>query len=126
MARFPLVNVWIGSSQRVNRPARENEIVLNGADGLDWETLVKCDLLYLVEKEKLYRRPSPRAGPAHQRLPQVHVGSSDQPHRAQLQKRRSSAPVQNAPRSGQAQSRPPRIGRRPFYGNLKDGEEPFH
>jgi hypothetical protein len=29
--------------------------VLNGADGLDWETLVKCDLMYLVEKERLYR-----------------------------------------------------------------------
>jgi len=56
VARAPLVNVLIGSSQRANRTARENEIVLNGADGLDWETLVKCDLLYLVEKEKLYRR----------------------------------------------------------------------
>jgi len=48
--------VLIGSSQKANRPARENEVVLNGADGLDWETLVKCDLMYLVEKERLYRR----------------------------------------------------------------------
>jgi uncharacterized protein YifN (PemK superfamily) len=32
--------------------------VLNGADGLDWETVVKCDLMYLVEKERLYRRRS--------------------------------------------------------------------
>jgi mRNA-degrading endonuclease toxin of MazEF toxin-antitoxin module len=55
VARAPLVNVLIGSSQRANRPARENEVVLNGADGLDWETLVKCDLMYLVEKERLYR-----------------------------------------------------------------------
>ena len=55
-ARAPLVNVLIGSSQRASRPARENEVVLNGADGLDWETLVKCDLLYLVEKERLYGR----------------------------------------------------------------------
>jgi len=54
-ARAPLVNVLIGSSQKASRPARENEVVLNGADGLDWETLVKCDLLYLVEKERLYR-----------------------------------------------------------------------
>ena len=46
----------IGSSQKASRPARENEVVLNGADGLDWETLVKCDLMYLVEKERLYRR----------------------------------------------------------------------
>ena len=30
--------------------------MLNGADGLDWETLDKCDLMYLVEKETLYQR----------------------------------------------------------------------
>jgi len=56
VARAPLVNVLIGSSQRASREARENEVVLNGADGLDGETLVKCDLMYLVEKERLYRR----------------------------------------------------------------------
>jgi len=46
VARAPLVSVLIGSSQKVSRSARENEVVLNGADGLDWETLVKCDLMY--------------------------------------------------------------------------------
>ena len=56
VARAPLVNVLIGSSQKASRPARETEIMLNGADGLDWETLVKCDLMYLVEKERLYGR----------------------------------------------------------------------
>ena len=56
VARAPLVNVLICSSQRATREPHENEIVLNGADGLDWETLVKCDLMYLVEKEHLYRR----------------------------------------------------------------------
>ena len=56
VARAPLVNVLIGSSQRATRPARENEVVLNGADGLDWETLVKCDLMYLVEKAQLHQR----------------------------------------------------------------------
>ena len=56
VARAPLVNVLIGSSQRATRQPRENEVLLNGADGLDWETLVKCDLLYLVEKERLYGR----------------------------------------------------------------------
>lgn len=55
VARALLVNVLLGSNQRASRPARENEVVLNGADGLDWETLVKCDLMYLVEKEQLYR-----------------------------------------------------------------------
>ncbi len=56
VARAPFVNVLIGSSQRASRPARENEVLLNGADGLDWETLFKCDLMYLVEKERLYQR----------------------------------------------------------------------
>ena len=56
VARAPLVNVLIGSSQKASRPARENEVLLNEADGLDWETLVKCDLMYLVEKERLYRQ----------------------------------------------------------------------
>jgi len=50
VARAPLVNVLIASSRRAGRPARENEVMLNGTDGLDWETLVKCDLIYLVEK----------------------------------------------------------------------------
>jgi mRNA-degrading endonuclease toxin of MazEF toxin-antitoxin module len=56
VALAPLVNVLICSSQRATRVPRENEVLLNGADGLDWETLVKCDLMYLVEKDRLYRR----------------------------------------------------------------------
>ncbi len=56
VARAPLVNVLIASSQKASRPPRENEVMLNSADGLDWETLVKCDLMYLVEKDRLYRR----------------------------------------------------------------------
>lgn len=51
-----LINVLIGSSQSGSRQPRENEVLLNGVDGLDWETLVKCDLMYLVEKERLYGR----------------------------------------------------------------------
>ena len=56
VARAPLVNLLICSSQRAAREPRENEVVLNGADGLDWETLVKCDLMYLVEKARPYRQ----------------------------------------------------------------------
>jgi hypothetical protein len=32
-------------------------MMLHGADGLDWETLVRIDLMYLVEKERQFRRP---------------------------------------------------------------------
>lgn len=56
VARASMVNILIASSHRANRPPRENEVLLNGADGLDWETLVKCDLMYLVERERLFQR----------------------------------------------------------------------
>ena len=36
-----------------SRPPQETEVRLNGADGLDWETLCPCDVLWLVEKAKL-------------------------------------------------------------------------
>jgi mRNA-degrading endonuclease toxin of MazEF toxin-antitoxin module len=56
VARAPLVNVLLCSSQRTTRGPRENELLLDQADGLDWETLVKCDLTYLVEKAQLYQQ----------------------------------------------------------------------
>lgn len=56
VANAPLINVLLCSSQRANRPAREHEVLLNGADGLDWETVVRCDLMYLMEREEIYGR----------------------------------------------------------------------
>ena len=44
-----VVNVLYCTSQRQNRPARENEVMLNSADGPDWETLCACDHLFSVE-----------------------------------------------------------------------------
>lgn len=38
------------------REPRANEVLLNGADGLDLTTLCRCDLLYTVAKAKLGRR----------------------------------------------------------------------
>ena len=56
VAHADWVNVLICTSQRAGLPPRENEVRLNGADGLDWETLCRCDLLWLVEKAKLHQR----------------------------------------------------------------------
>ena len=53
VAHADWVNVLIYTTQRAARPPRETEVRLNGADGLDWETLCRCDLLWLVEKSKL-------------------------------------------------------------------------
>ena len=41
------------SSQRANRPAEANEFILDTADGLDWQTLCKCDVIYAVPREEL-------------------------------------------------------------------------
>ena len=46
---------------RTMRPASErmpraNEVLLDGADGLDLKTLCRCDLLFTIDKVKLGRR----------------------------------------------------------------------
>lgn len=50
------VNVLLCSSQRARRAAEANELILDEADGLDWPTLCKCDLLYDVPKDQLTQR----------------------------------------------------------------------
>ena len=52
-ARAAIVNVLYCTSQRQSRPARENEVLLNSADGLDWETFCVVDHLYSVEVSQL-------------------------------------------------------------------------
>ena len=49
----PLVNILLCTSQRATRKAEAHEIILNGEDGLEWETLCKCDLIYVAEKSQL-------------------------------------------------------------------------
>jgi mRNA-degrading endonuclease toxin of MazEF toxin-antitoxin module len=56
VAKAEWVNVLICTSQRASRPPKETEVRLNGADGLDWETLCRCDALWLVEKARLTRK----------------------------------------------------------------------
>ena len=56
LADKPKVNVLFCSSQRAGRKAEALEIILDEADGLDWETLCKCDLVFAVPKEQLTRR----------------------------------------------------------------------
>jgi len=50
VANKPAVNVLMCSSQSAKRAARPNEVILDTADGLDWPTLCKCDLLLDVAK----------------------------------------------------------------------------
>ena len=53
VAKAEWVNVLICTTQRANRISKETEVRLNGADGLDWESLCRCDAIWLVEKSKL-------------------------------------------------------------------------
>ena len=56
VAKAEWVNVLFCTTQPANRPPKETEIRLNGSDGLDWETLCRCDVLWLVEKSTLSRK----------------------------------------------------------------------
>jgi mRNA-degrading endonuclease toxin of MazEF toxin-antitoxin module len=52
-ARKPWVSDLLGTSQRASRAPDATEVLLNGADGLEWETLIKCDLIHAVRKSDL-------------------------------------------------------------------------
>jgi mRNA-degrading endonuclease toxin of MazEF toxin-antitoxin module len=56
LANKPKVNVLFCSSKRALRKAEPMEIMLDAADGLDWETLCKCDLVFAAPKEQLTRQ----------------------------------------------------------------------
>ncbi|MCO5050950.1 MAG: type II toxin-antitoxin system PemK/MazF family toxin [Verrucomicrobiae bacterium] len=55
-ARAKVVNVLFCTSQRQSRPPYPHEVMLNGADGMDWETFCDCSILYAVESAKLFGR----------------------------------------------------------------------
>ncbi|HWB58749.1 MAG TPA: type II toxin-antitoxin system PemK/MazF family toxin [Chthoniobacteraceae bacterium] len=46
------VNALICTSVKLNRDAKKTEVILNGADGLDWKTAVRCDVIYLLSKSR--------------------------------------------------------------------------
>ena len=50
------VNALICTSARLNREAKKNEVILNAADGLDWKTAVRCDVIYLLPKPDFRER----------------------------------------------------------------------
>jgi mRNA-degrading endonuclease toxin of MazEF toxin-antitoxin module len=56
IANKPKVNVLFCSSQKATRKPEVIEVILDEADGLDWQTLCKCDLIFAVSKEQLTHR----------------------------------------------------------------------
>jgi mRNA-degrading endonuclease toxin of MazEF toxin-antitoxin module len=58
----PRLCVLLCSSQRAARKPEPHEVVLDEADGMDWPTLCKCDVVYAALKTELtVRRGSVRA-----------------------------------------------------------------
>jgi mRNA-degrading endonuclease toxin of MazEF toxin-antitoxin module len=51
--RKPQVEVLLCTTQRAQRRAEPHEIILDEADGLDWPTLCKCDLIYAAARSEL-------------------------------------------------------------------------
>jgi hypothetical protein len=50
------LNALICTSAKLNREAKKNEVILNDADGLDWKTAVRCDVIYLLPKADFRER----------------------------------------------------------------------
>jgi hypothetical protein len=49
------VNILGCSSQRARRRPEAHEVLLDREDGLDWETLCRCDVMFLAKKSELTR-----------------------------------------------------------------------
>lgn len=56
VANKPDVSILMCSSQRAVRAAEPHEVILDEADGLDWPTICKCDLIHSVAKRDLRQR----------------------------------------------------------------------
>jgi len=52
---FETVNVLACSSHRSARKPRIHEAMLDSADGMDWETLVRLDAIWMVRKDSMKR-----------------------------------------------------------------------
>lgn len=48
---FATVNaLYCQTFRPANRSLKANEVMLDKADGFDWKTVVRCDVIYLLEK----------------------------------------------------------------------------
>lgn len=49
------INVLAGTKKQAGETARDHHVILNGADGLEFLTLVDCSFLYVVRKTSILR-----------------------------------------------------------------------
>ncbi|NLH73931.1 MAG: type II toxin-antitoxin system PemK/MazF family toxin [Verrucomicrobia bacterium] len=50
------VNALLCTSARVNRGPKPTEEVLEETDGMDWKTMVRCDKIYLLPKDRFQEK----------------------------------------------------------------------
>ena len=55
-ARATVVNVLYCTSQRQSRGPKPFEVMLNGTDGMDWETFCNCAVIYAVNSAELFSK----------------------------------------------------------------------
>jgi len=55
-ARKDWIEVILASTKEARQTPAANEFILDTADGLDWPTIVKCDLIYAVPRGVLKHR----------------------------------------------------------------------
>jgi len=53
--RHHRINVLVGTKKTPASPARTSEVILNGADGLEFPTLVNAAMVYQVRKTSILR-----------------------------------------------------------------------
>jgi hypothetical protein len=53
--RMERINVLVGSKKQPGETAREHQVVLNSAEGLEFSTLVDCAFIYTVRKSAILR-----------------------------------------------------------------------
>ena len=51
-----VVNVLFCTSQRQSRKPKPYEVMLNGEDGMDWETFCDCSIAYAVPTAALFSK----------------------------------------------------------------------
>ena len=50
------VNGLLGTSVRADRPLKRREALLDEADGMNWQTAVRCDFIYALSKQHFRER----------------------------------------------------------------------
>jgi mRNA-degrading endonuclease toxin of MazEF toxin-antitoxin module len=61
------VNALLCTSAKLNRGPKNNEIILDESDGLNWKTAVRCDVIYLLDKSN-FREMRGTVTPLRRRL----------------------------------------------------------